>query len=343
MMSEFQKQVTKKQQETFNRLSKQLPAFCEVVITTKFVVEGRLRTTVIHYMRDWILFFQYCSEFFERYRDKQVADFTVDDVQSITFEELVAFEQWQLNDRNVAKTSQSRRRSALKVLFNTLYKKNIILQDPTTKYDKLKLNHKGIIALAANEQATLLDAVESGQGLSDKQQKSRNELSICRDMALVTLLLDTGLRIGEVYLLETENFDFKNMEITVLGKGSKVRTVVFSEETKTALLAYLKHPDRPKLKADMQGAIFLNRDNERLSIRSMQKIVKKYAKTIGKFNITPHKLRSSAGLALYEATGDIRVVAAQLGHEDIAVTAKKYVEASKHRLHDAMRQRGSLR
>ena len=342
-MSDFHKQVTKKQQETFNRLSKQLPTFCEVAITTKFVIEGRLRSTVIHYMRDWLLFFQYCTEYIDRFKSKKICDLTSADIETIVYEELIAFEQWQLNDRNVAKTSQSRRRSALKVLFNALHKKDIISHDPTIKYDALKLNHKGIVALAPNEQADLLDAVESGRGLSDKQKTSRNELSVCRDLALVTLLLDTGLRIGEAYLLETENFDFENMEITVLGKGNKVRTVAFSEDTKTALLAYLNHPERPKLKAAMQGAIFLNRDHERLSIRSMQKIVKKYAKTIGKSNITPHKLRSSAGLALYEATGDIRVVAAQLGHEDIAVTAKKYVEASKHRLHDAIRQRGPLR
>jgi len=342
-MLDFNKQFTMKQQATFNRISKLLPSFCDVVITNKFVIEGRLRSTVIHYMRDWMLFFQYCIEHVNSIHSKEIHEITIEEFMTITYEDIVSFEQWQLNDRNVTKTSQARRRSALKALFNTLYKKNIITEDPTVKYDKLKLNKKGIIALAANEQSTLLDAVETGHGLTDKQKQARNNLSACRDLALVTLLLDTGLRIGEVYLLNYENFDFHNMEIVVQGKGNKIRTVVFSDDTKSILLKYLNHPNRPKLNSANKGVIFLNRDDERLSIRSMQKIVKKYAKTIGKYNITPHKLRSSAGLSLYEATGDIRVVAAQLGHEDISVTAKKYVEASKHKLHDAIKKRGSLR
>lgn len=342
-MSDFLNLITKKQQATFLQLSKQLPKFCEPVITTKFVVEGRLRSTIIHYMRDWLLFFEYGTKYIDPLKEKKITEVSIDVMNDITFDDLVYFEQWQLNDRNVTKTTQSRRRSAIKVLFNTLYKKNLITQDPTIKYDKLKLNKTGIIALAPNEQSTLLDAIETGYGLTDKQKNSRTELSISRDTALITLLLDTGMRVGEVYILSSTNFDFNNLEISVLGKGAKVRTVVFSEESKKALLTYLQHSMRPKTSSSDKHAIFLNRDGERLSIRSMQKIVKKYAKAIGKFNITPHKLRSSAGLSLYEATGDIRIVAAQLGHEDISVTAKKYVEASKHKLHDAIRKRGSLR
>ncbi|OEF95997.1 tyrosine-type recombinase/integrase [Desulfuribacillus alkaliarsenatis] len=342
-MSDFLNKLSIKQQRVFNNLIKELPAFCEIVVTTKFVIEGRLRSTIIHYMRDWHLFFQYCVEHLEQFQGKKIKELTNEDINSITYDNLVYFEQWLLNDRNVVKSTQSRRRSAIKVLFNTLYKKNILKQDPTIQYDKLKINKQGIIALAPHEQVSLLDAIESGYGLTDKEKKSRTEFSIARDLALITLLLDTGLRIGEVYTLNRKNFNFDNMEISVLGKGAKVRTVVFSSDTKTSLLAYLKHPTRLSKQIIDKEAIFLNRDYDRLSIRGMQKIVKKYASAIGKYNITPHKLRSSAGLSLYEATGDIRVVAAQLGHEDISVTAKKYVDASKHKLHDAIRKRGSLR
>lgn len=345
-LMDINKQHLIKQQETFNRLSQELPDFCETVITTKFVIEGCLRSTIINYMRDWLLFFQFCLDNlpnFSNLSQDTINKITLEKFQELDFGDLVQFEQWQLNERNVGKTTQARRRSSLKALFNTLYKKDMIGVDPTVKYDKLRLNKKGIIALNANEQSTLLDAVESGQGLSKRQQEYRSNLTAHRDLALVTLLLDTGLRIGEVYLLNLDSFDFVNMELVVLGKGNKVRTVVFSDESKKAIEDYLNHPDRPKLAASDSNIIFLNRDNQRLSIRSMQKIVKKYAKSIGKFNITPHKLRSSAGLSLYEATGDIRVVAAQLGHEDVSVTAQKYVEASKHKLHDAVRQRGKLR
>ncbi|OEH84810.1 hypothetical protein BHU72_08225 [Desulfuribacillus stibiiarsenatis] len=342
-MADFINQLTKKQQEIFKTLSKQLPNFCEVVITTKFVIEGRLRSTLIHYMRDWHLFFEYYISNVSPNDDLLVNELTVEHMNSIQFDHLMAFEQWQLNERNVTKTTQARRRSSLKVLFQTLHKKNKILNNPTSNYDHLKLNKKGIIALAPNEQVTLLDAIESGFGLTDKQRKSRTALSISRDLALITLLLDTGMRVGEVFILDVNSIDFQNLEITVLGKGAKVRTIAFSEESKSSINAYLHHQQRPRPMSNDPYAIFLNRDGGRLTIRSMQKIVKKYAKAIGKYNITPHKLRSSAGLSLYEATGDIRVVAAQLGHEDIAVTAKKYVEASKHRLHDAIRKRGSIR
>jgi len=147
-----------------------------------------------------------------------------------------------------------------------------------------------------------------------------------RDKAILETLFSTGLRVAELTALNTEQIKIKNntkeLEISIIGKGEKVRTVYFSERATKHLKKYLDK------RTDMDEALFINYkrgaknyDSRRLSSRSIENIVKKYVKIAGlPINSTPHTLRHSFATDLLSQGVDLRLVQEFLGHQNIATT-----------------------
>lgn len=172
----------------------------------------------------------------------------------------------------------------------------------------------------------LLDVIESGEKLTDKE-KSYHDKTKTRDLALVSLLLGTGIRVSECVGLDIDDVDFKNNGIRIIRKGGNEVIVYFGEEVRTHLLAYLDERHKAETAPGHESALFLSMQSKRLSVRSVQNLVKKYAKQVTTLkNISPHKLRSTYGTALYQETGDIYLVADVLGHKDVNTTKKHYAE-----------------
>ena len=144
-------------------------------------------------------------------------------------------------------------------------------------------------------------------------------------MALLSLLLGTGIRVSECVGLDISDVDFKNNGILIHRKGGKDVTIYFSDEVKEALQNYYDERVLILEESGHEGAFFLSIQNKRLSVRSVENLVKKYAKIISPLKkITPHKLRSTYGTNLYKETGDIYLVADVLGHSDVNTTKKHY-------------------
>ena len=144
-------------------------------------------------------------------------------------------------------------------------------------------------------------------------------------MALLTLLLGTGIRVSECVGIDIDDIDFKTNGIRVHRKGGYNTTVYFPDEVRTALINYLE--DR-KLKIPEEGsenALFLSMQNKRITVRAVENLVKKYSRNVTTLKkITPHKLRSTFGTNLYKESGDIYLVADVLGHKDVNTTRKHY-------------------
>ena len=186
-----------------------------------------------------------------------------------------------------------------------------------------------------DEVALLLDEVEQGDKLTEKQ-KQFHEKTRVRDLALLTLLLGTGLRVSECVGLNIKDVDFKNGGLKVYRKGGKEVTVYFGEEVEQALLDYLEERRHIIPESGSEEALFLSLQKKRMSVRSIENLVKKYAKTISPLKpITPHKLRSTYGTALYRETGDIYLVADVLGHSDVNTTKKHYAALEDQRRRSA--------
>jgi len=152
------------------------------------------------------------------------------------------------------------------------------------------------------------------------------DISGLRDKAILETLFSTGLRVAELTALDREQLKIKKdseyLEIAIKGKGGRIRTIYFSSRAVEALKRYLN------ARNDMDKALFisysknaLKNENKRLSVRSVENIVKKYLKLAGlPVMMSPHSLRHSYATDLLSNGVDLRLVQEFLGHRNIATT-----------------------
>ena len=169
--------------------------------------------------------------------------------------------------------------SALRSLYNYFYQSEKITKNPTALVRTPKLHEKEIIRLEPNEVATLLDQVEAGEKLTPKEQVYHEKTKI-RDVALLTLLLGTGIRVSECVGIDLKDLDFEVNGIRILRKGGKEAIVYFGDEVEEALLDYLDERDHMIPCTGHEDALFLSLQMKRLSVRSVEKLVKKYASRV---------------------------------------------------------------
>ncbi len=219
---------------------------------------------------------------------------------------------------------KSRKISSLRSFYRYFYENEMISSNPAALVPVPKLHDKEIIRLEPNEVAILLDQVEDGTKLTKKELEYHKKTKL-RDVALITLLLGTGIRVSECVGLDLNDVDFDVNGIHILRKGGKEATVYFGDEVEIALLDYIEQREHMIPEEGHENALFLSLQNRRISVRSVEKLVKKYASRVTTLKkITPHKLRSTYGTSLYRETDDIYLVAAVLGHNDVNTTKKHY-------------------
>ncbi|MDH3890902.1 MAG: tyrosine-type recombinase/integrase [candidate division Zixibacteria bacterium] len=143
-----------------------------------------------------------------------------------------------------------------------------------------------------------------------------------RDFIMVSLLYVTGIRREELAAISLSDIDQKRGMITVLGKGNKIRQVPVGDRTLSDLRQYLvARTEFASLKESATVALFLNRSGERLSIRSVDRLVGKFARSEG-VDFTPHTLRHSFATHLLENGADLMLIKEILGHSSLSTTQK---------------------
>ena len=177
--------------------------------------------------------------------------------------------------------------------------------------------------------------MEDGTKLTKKELEYHAKTKV-RDVALLTLLLGTGIRVSECVGLDIKDVDFDNDGIKVRRKGGYEAIVYFGEEVREALLDYMDEREHMIPATGHEEALFLSMQNRRMAVRSVENLVKKYASRVTTLKkITPHKLRSTYGTTLYQETGDIYLVASVLGHKDVNTTRKHYANMDEERRRQA--------
>ena len=223
---------------------------------------------------------------------------------------------------------KARKLATLKSFFKYLYKREMLSENVLERVDMPKIAEKPIIRLEPDEVAKMLDAVETGNVLTERQQRY-HRVTQSRDVAIFSVLLGTGIRISELVGLDVAHIDFSANSFLVTRKGGAQVVLYFGAEVEEALLNYLE--DRPGLlpKEQAEGALFLSLQKKRMSQRAIQQLVKKYAAIITPLKkISPHKFRSTFGTMLNYETGDIYLVADVLGNKDVNTTRKHYAALS---------------
>ena len=231
----------------------------------------------------------------------------------------------------------ARKMSALRSFYNYYFKHQIISKNPVLLVDMPKMHEKAIVRLDADEVAMLLDYVESAGSKLTGQALVYYRKTKDRDLAILTLLLGTGIRVSECVGLDLNDVDFKNNGITVTRKGGNQMVVYFGDEVASALKNYI-NGDRKAMTPlpGHENALFLSTQRKRMGVQAVENMVRKYAKQVTPYKkITPHKLRSTYGTSLYKETGDIYLVADVLGHKDVNTTKKHYAAIDEDRRRQA--------
>lgn len=320
-------------------LIKELPPFCADFFRG---IEPLTSTrTRIAYAYDLRIFFDFLktsnsqvARMGENIRLSVLEQLTVTDL-----EEYMEYLKYRFNEHNQEIVNKERgimrKISSLKSFYNYFFRTEKLKTNPAALVQLPKLHEKEIIRLDIDEVALLLDAVEQGDGLTDKQKAFHNRTKL-RDLALLTLLLGTGIRVSECVGLDINDIDFKNGGIHIHRKGGKEVTVYFGTEVETALQDYLDERNDIIPEEGSENALFLSLQKKRMNVRSVENLVKKYAKIVTPLKkITPHKLRSTYGTNLYRETGDIYLVADVLGHSDVNTTKKHYAALEDERRRSA--------
>jgi site-specific recombinase XerD len=228
-----------------------------------------------------------------------------------------------------------RKLASLRTFYNYYFKNEMIDTNPAFKVAMPKIHDKTIVRLDVDEMVTMLDKVESGEDLS-KKQSNYHEKTKTRDLALITLLLGTGIRVSECVGININDIDWNNMGVKVHRKGGAEVVVYFGDEVAIVLNDYYEERKGITPVAGNEEAFFLSMQRKRIGVRAVENLVKKYAKLVTNVkNITPHKLRSTYGTNLYRETGDIYLVADVLGHKDVNTTRKHYAQLEDERRREA--------
>ena len=167
----------------------------------------------------------------------------------------------------------------------------------------------------------------NGDGLSKRMAKYRDTINtVSRDIAIMSVLVDTGIRVSELVGMNLSDIDLERFRFPVQRKGQNIQNVYFSDQTSVYIKEYID--ERKKVADKNENAFFVSfvgaHKGKRLSVRSVEKIVKKYALAAGVSNaeqIHAHSLRHTCAMALLSATGNLALTQKKLGHSSVQSTA----------------------
>lgn len=218
-------------------------------------------------------------------------------------------------DTEVGDDIRAARWSSLNTFYKFLMQKKYIKENPMAQTERPKIRTQHSVTYMTPKEI---------QSVFNRIEKEGRPMTKNRDRCIIALGLGTGLRVSAIVNINVEDIDFKTNNIRVIEKGRKVREVSFSNHLRKALLIWLD--DRARLFGGGEtGPLFISQKKNRMSVDSVQGVVKKYTSHLDK-HITPHKLRSSAAMNLYSAGIGIMTIASVLGHENITTT-QRYTEA----------------
>ncbi|MGB0743767.1 MAG: site-specific tyrosine recombinase XerD [Opitutales bacterium] len=244
--------------------------------------------------------------------------------------------QWtaELSRKDFARTSQSRKLSAVRMLAHHLVSENVRKDDFTELASSPKLSRTLPEVLSPEEVTRLLEApsVSTPYGL--------------RDRAILELFYSSGLRVSELCGLLLQSVDLDEGYVRVFGKGSKERIAPIGTAAVKAVKDYLSGGRARFVKAKTGSELFLSQQGRAISRKMVWVMIKEHARKVGiKKPIKPHLLRHSFATHLLEGGADLRAIQEMLGHADISTTqiytsVQSSRLAEEHALHHPRAKRG---
>lgn len=328
MQYEYKRTENDKANEKVRELLKDLPYFCQTFLVGR---EGKMSPlTRLTYIRRIHSFFEYLHEDNSYFSKKAMQDITLNDLNKLETEDIEQFASWirhggASNGSENAETSVNNYLSALNMFWRYFVSHGRLRHNPVANVERGAKGKHTIVRLNDEQEEEFMDSVSGGLGLT-KHQRSYHDQTSVRDTAICLTLMRTGLRVSELVGLNLEDVNMDDSCLYVIRKRKKEDTVFFDDEVKAALQNYL---DIRELSSPdpSEHALFLvnfgKYKGKRLSVRSVQILVKKYAMAgapeVGS-KMTPHKLRATYATDMLKATGNVALVQAALNHESPTTT-----------------------
>lgn len=335
MAKTYYEELNIKNTKLLRELLKELPVFANEFF--KGISNNCTTLTRAKYAYDLKLFFNYLLKYEDNFKKiESCSDFLLSDLEKVSVDHIENFMEYiTYYEKDTAigikyyqnnANGKARKLSAVRTMFTYFFKKRKITNNPSKLIDPPKIKEKAITRLAINEIAELLGEVDNGKKLTERQRKY-HLYTKKRDLAIISLLLGTGIRLSECVGIDINHIDFDTNGIKITRKGGNEVIIYFGDEVCEALIEYMEERKNKTPKEGFENALFLSMQNKRLTDRAIQNMVKKYSKVVISLkNISPHKLRSTYGTNLYRETGDIYLVATVLGHKDVNTTRKHYAQ-----------------
>ncbi|MBE6886423.1 MAG: tyrosine recombinase XerC [Oscillospiraceae bacterium] len=227
-------------------------------------------------------------------------------IRTVTLMDSYEFLNYAMRERGNNASSRSRKVSSIRGFFKYLTsKRGLLEQNPMIDLEPPKKKSSLPKYLTLEESLGLLNAVPA-------ESKFRE-----RDYCILTLFLNCGMRLSELVALNLS--DIREDTVTVTGKGNKERSIYLNEACIAALKDYIAV--RPNDRAKDKKALFISRNGNRISAKTVQWTVKKYLSAIGLEDYSTHKLRHTAATLMYQhGDVDIRILKDILGHKNLGTT-----------------------
>lgn len=330
-MSDFYKEKSAKNIEQMEEIIEDFPQYAKAFCRDQ-AVRGHSSNTSLGYARDVRCFLTFLLRANPSFKDRPISSIPISYLECLSYFDLQEYladiqtytdfkgRTFESSEKTIA-----RKVTVVKQFYDFLQNKaGLIKTNPASGLSIPKLHKKNVVYLEAEEARKLLYAVESGYYLTDREKK-HSEHTRLRDTAVIYLLLHSGIRVSECVGIDIKDLDLKNHRVRLTRKGGDENWGYFNKETAEKIKLYIDV--ERKEESGSEGALFLSRLGKRLTVRSVQKLVKKYTRGLGlNKEITPHKMRSTCGTNLYRETRDIYLVADMLGHSGLG-SVQKYVEA----------------
>ncbi len=291
-------------------------------------------STLIMYTYDIMTFLRFEKQSSEHFKNRDIKDFKIEELAELNSQDIIEYQHFlEYNSdpdekHENDKKAISRKFSALRGMFKYHLEHGNITSNPMAlvKMPKIKKD-KNIVRMNNEEVINFLELVERGFAQSSDRQRKYMERTKKRDLAIMTLMLGTGIRVSECVGLDIDDVDLDANTITIVRKGGGQDILYINDEINMRISDYIDGERSAIIpETGHEDALFYSLQKKRISVDAIEKLVKKFALPVTGKNkkITPHKLRSTYGTALYRSTGDIRLVADVLGHENINTTIDYY-------------------
>lgn len=257
-----------------------------------------------------------------------IHDLDINIIKKIKLEDIHKYISHMATDLRSKPATRARKVSTIRVFFKYLASKaKLIETNPAQNLETPKLDKRLPKYLSLEESKKLIEVTKT---TSDENKE--------RDLAIITLLLNCGMRLSELVGINIKDINFSENKLNVIGKGNKERTIYLNKSCMDAINDYLKVRPHEGVKYESKDALFLSKRKERISNRMVQEIVKRELAKAGLDlnKYSTHKLRHTAATLMYQyGHVDIRALQVLLGHESISTT-EIYTHVNDEQVKDAV-------